>query len=218
MRVMAFNASPRKKWNTATMLEHALRGAAEAGAETELVHLYSLDFKGCSSCFSCKRHGRKQTGVCALQDDLSPVLERAAGADALILGTPVYYGAETACARAFIERLQFPFLNYADYDRPHFPRRIPTGLVYTMNIPAEMLEAWGYNAAFERTRANLARHFGSCELVLACNTTQYNDYDKYETGFDKHEKARYRAAHFEEDCGRAFVMGARLATGMVVEG
>ena len=25
-----------------------------AGAETELVHLYDIDFKGCKSCFACK--------------------------------------------------------------------------------------------------------------------------------------------------------------------
>ena len=51
MKIMAFNGSPRKKnWNTVTLLEHALQGAASAGAETELVQLYDLDFSGCISC------------------------------------------------------------------------------------------------------------------------------------------------------------------------
>jgi multimeric flavodoxin WrbA len=45
MKVMAFNGSPRKKWNTATLLEKALEGAASQGAETELIHLYALNFK-----------------------------------------------------------------------------------------------------------------------------------------------------------------------------
>ena len=54
MKVIAVNGSPRKKWNTATLLERALEGAASKGAETELVHLYDLDFKGCVSCFACK--------------------------------------------------------------------------------------------------------------------------------------------------------------------
>jgi multimeric flavodoxin WrbA len=43
MEVIAFNGSPRKKWNTATLLEKALEGAASQGAETKLVHLYDLD-------------------------------------------------------------------------------------------------------------------------------------------------------------------------------
>lgn len=39
MKFIAFNGSPRKGWNTATMLKHAVEGAAAAGAETETVHL-----------------------------------------------------------------------------------------------------------------------------------------------------------------------------------
>jgi multimeric flavodoxin WrbA len=54
---MAFNGSPRKTWNTATLLEKALEGAASKGAETELVHLYDVTFKGCISCFACKTKG-----------------------------------------------------------------------------------------------------------------------------------------------------------------
>ena len=45
MKVIAVNGSPRKKWNTATLLENALEGAASKGAETELVHLYDLSDK-----------------------------------------------------------------------------------------------------------------------------------------------------------------------------
>ncbi len=51
MKVIAINGSPRKRWNTATLLEKALEGAASQGAETELIHLYDIDFKGCTSCF-----------------------------------------------------------------------------------------------------------------------------------------------------------------------
>ena len=44
---MFFNASPRKGWNTAKMLEAAKAGAEEAGAETEIVNLYDISFPGC---------------------------------------------------------------------------------------------------------------------------------------------------------------------------
>ena len=50
---MFFNASLRKGWNTAKMLEAAKSGAEEAGAETELVNLYDISFPGCKSCFAC---------------------------------------------------------------------------------------------------------------------------------------------------------------------
>ena len=49
-KIIAVNGSPRKKGSTAELLENALRGAKDAGAETELVNLYSLNFKGCISC------------------------------------------------------------------------------------------------------------------------------------------------------------------------
>jgi hypothetical protein len=44
MKVMAFNGSPRKKWNTAMLLEKAIDGAASQGAETSLIHLYDRVF------------------------------------------------------------------------------------------------------------------------------------------------------------------------------
>ena len=78
MKVMAINGSPRKTWNTATLLKKALKGAASQGAETELVHLYDLNFKGCISCFACKTRGGKSYGTCAVKDDLRPILNRIA--------------------------------------------------------------------------------------------------------------------------------------------
>ena len=89
MKVIAINGSPRKKWNTATLLQHALDGAASQGAETKLYHLADYDFRGCRSCFACKRIGSSSYGKCALRDGLTPILEEIdREADALIIGTP----------------------------------------------------------------------------------------------------------------------------------
>ncbi|GAB6266704.1 MAG: hypothetical protein STSR0001_21510 [Methanothrix sp.] len=64
-RVIAINGSPRKTWNTTTLLENALRGAESAGAKTELVHLYDLEYKGCTSCFACKlKDGKRWDLTC----------------------------------------------------------------------------------------------------------------------------------------------------------
>ena len=88
IKAMFVNGGPRKNWNTAKMLESAMKGAQEAGAETELVHLYDIKFQGCKSCFACKIKNSKCNGVCALKDDLRPVLERARQADVLVFGSP----------------------------------------------------------------------------------------------------------------------------------
>ncbi|MGE4421717.1 MAG: NAD(P)H-dependent oxidoreductase [Pseudodesulfovibrio sp.] len=156
---------------------------------------------------------RRSACACSRTSSGRSVLERFKEADALLLGTPVYYGCESASTRAFLERLQFPYLNYADYSKPHYPGKIATGLLYTMNVPESWLDRLGYPPMFERTRANLARHFGSCELLLSMNTTQYSDYDKFETAFDKNDKARQRAEQFPQDCQAAKELGARLAQG-----
>jgi multimeric flavodoxin WrbA len=127
MKVIAFNGSPRKKWNTATLLEKALEGASSQGAETELIHLYDLNYKGCISCFSCKMKNGRSYGKCAVKDDLTPIFQKVLDTQALIFGSPIYLGTATGQMRSFMERLVFPFLPYSagihlsekDQDRFH---------------------------------------------------------------------------------------------------
>lgn len=219
MKVMAFNGSPRKKeWNTVTLLEKALEGAASVGAQTEFIQLYDLNFSGCISCFSCKKIGRKKDGVCAVKDDLTPVLERVRDADALIIGTPLYYLTESAGTRAFLERLCFPYLKYSNEVRSLFPRRINTALIYTMNLNEEFLEALGLGQRFSMNQGLLAMHFGACELLLSTDTLQFSDYDKFDADmFDKEAKYRRHEEVFPEDCKRAFDLGVRMASGEILE-
>lgn len=219
MKVMAFNGSPRKKqWNTITLLNNALQGAMSAGADTELVQLYDLSFSGCVSCFSCKKLSRKEDGVCAVQDDLTSVLDRVKQADALIVGTPVYYGTESASTRAFLERLCFPYLKYAKNMQSLFPRRIHTAMIYTMNAPEEMVKRIGFDRIFGITQMVLAMHFGACELLLSTDTLQYSDYAKFEAEmWDKAAKYKRHAEVFPEDCKRAFELGVRMASGRMTE-
>lgn len=79
MKALAINGSPRRGANTATMLRHALAGAASRGAETKLVHLRDLSFSGCASCFACKRKGARSEGRCALRDGATALLDEALG-------------------------------------------------------------------------------------------------------------------------------------------
>lgn len=211
MKILAFNGSPRRKGNTATMLENAIAGASEKGADVEYFDLYKMEFSGCISCFTCKRLDKQRPVTCVVKDDLEPILEKVSEADAILIGTPVYFGVETAAARALIERLCFPYLNYEDYSKSHFPRRIPVGLIYTMNVTKELYDEMGYEVSFGRTQNFFGRIFGSCEIVMAHNTTQYDDYSKYEANAPAEVKKAYREAHFDDDCQNARNLGQRLA-------
>ena len=209
--IIAINGSPRKTWNTATLLEHAIRGSASAGNDTELIHLYDLDFKGCTSCFSCKLVGGKSYGRCAEQDDLTPILEQIPGADALILGSPIYLGAATGEMRSFLERLVFPYLVYDPARSTLFPKKIPLGFIYTMGADEGRVKEMGYEMQFRLTEMLLARVFGTCESLLVTDTLQFDDYSKYvSSAFDPTAKAQRRREVFPEDCRRAFEMGKRL--------
>lgn len=214
MKVMAFNGSPRKKkWNTVTLLENALKGAASVGAETELVQLYDLNYSGCISCFACKKLSRKKDGFCAVKDDLSSVLERIRSADAIVIGTPIYFSAETAATRALLERILFPYYKYSKDKKSLFPRKIRTALIYTMNVNEELLETIGYDQHFSNTKFSLETIFGECEVLLSTDTLQYSDYDKYEHEiFNKEDKIKRHREVFPLDCERAFELGRRIGS------
>ena len=89
MKFIAVNGSPRKKGNTAVLLQNVLRGAEEKGAKTEFINLFDFNFKGCISCFACKRKGSQCNGICAVKDDLTGVIENILSSDYLLLGSPI---------------------------------------------------------------------------------------------------------------------------------
>ncbi len=212
MKILAVNGSPRKTWNTATLLKRALKGAASQGADTELVHLYDLAFTGCTSCFACKTRDGKSYGQCAVKDGLKPILKKVEEADALILGSPIYFGNVSGEMRSFLERLLFPFFAYTDPPQSLFPKKIPTGFIYTMNITEEMMKDWGYEQVFANNQRLLQVAFGSSEILYSCDTLQFKDYAKMVAPrFDPEKKARRRREVFPLDCEKALALGAGFA-------
>lgn len=214
MNIIAINGSPRKNWNTATLLTKALEGAASTGAETEMINLYDLNFKGCISCFSCKRLGGKSYGKCAVKDELTPVLEKIATADALIFGSPIYLANVTGEARSFLERLVFQYLAYDGKYSSLAPKKLRTACVFTMNVDEKRMNDIGLGAVLKNIESFLSRTFGSGESLYSFDTYQFDDYSKYESrGFDEKVKAEGREKRFPEDCGKAYDLGRRLAAG-----
>ncbi len=217
MKIIAMNGSPRKGWNTEQLLKRALEGAASAGAETELIQLYAQEFKGCISCFACKRKGSKTHGLCAIRDSLTPILQKCREADALLIGSPVYYDYPTAQTRAFLERLMFPLDPYMIDEEAHtriryLDKTVPTALIYTMNCPDWLLEQIHYPTILGANEAALKRLFGYCESLYSCDTYQYSDYSKYDCNmFDAGKKAEQREKQFPIDLQNAFDLGRRLA-------
>jgi len=211
VKAIGVNGSPRKKWNTATLLEKALEGAWSEGARTELVHLYELDYKGCISCFACKRKTGKSYGKCAVKDGLTPVLKKVREAHVIILGSPIYFGTVTGEMRSFLERLFFPLFTYTDPRGSLFSRKVRTAFIYTLGATKELARERRFDKHIAATEALMRMIFGVSETLCSYDTYQFEDYSKvYAPCFDPEKKAKVREVTFPKDCEKAFQMGARL--------
>jgi len=212
MKVIAVNGSPRKGWNTHTLLQKALEGAASRGAQTEIVNLYDINYKGCMGCLGCKRKG-SETARCAVNDALRPVLDGIAACDALILGSPIYIGEVTGEMRSFLERLIFPYISYDKMHENLFAGKIKTALIFTTNCPEPAYDTVGYTRLFSDYEKFLARVFGECQTLAVSETWQTEDYDKYRMAmFDVPARRRRREEVFPEDCKKAFAIGEWAVT------
>lgn len=214
MQIYAINGSPRKKWNTATILQNALDGAAEANDDvlTEMINLYDYNYKGCVSCFQCKRIGGTSYGKCAVKDDIAPVMRNVLQADMIVFGSPIYFGDITGMTRCFLERLLFPNFVYDKNYSSIAPKKIRTAFIYTMNVPHEAMLENHYPERLSLMENFAGRIFGYKPRILHVNNTyQFNDYSKYKAElFSETDKAKYRELHFPVDCQNAKDLGAAL--------
>jgi len=212
IKALFINGSPRKNFNTAQLLQRAMDGARDAGAEVEMVNLYdrSLNFKGCMSCFACKVKGGRK-GVCSFPDDLKDVMKKADEADVLVCGSPVYCGYPTAGLRAFMERLIFPAVNYSDFSHPVINNHKRSATIYTMNCPnEEAYRANSYNILMD-TNAHQLGMFGPTEILYSFDTYQFSDYSRYDAAMlDEHRKAEMHRSQFPKDLERAYTLGKKL--------
>ncbi|MFH1560368.1 MAG: flavodoxin family protein [Chloroflexota bacterium] len=99
MKVLGIVCSARKGGNTEILVKEALASAEEAGAQTELVSVVGKHIGGCDGCGSCRN-----TGVCHIQDDMQSLYQQLETADAIVFGSPVYFGSVSAQAKAIMDR------------------------------------------------------------------------------------------------------------------
>jgi len=102
MKVLLVNGSPRQKGNTAVALAEAAKQLEKLGIESETVWIGTRPVRGCIACNAC----RQRPGACAFDDDVcNSISARMNAADALIVGSPVYYGQPNGALLALIQRM-----------------------------------------------------------------------------------------------------------------
>ena len=100
MKIIGIASSPHRNGNSVTLLREALKGAREAGAETEEIYLPDYDIRYCQGCMRCLSSDR-----CALPDDLNRLREKLTEANGLILSSPTYGLAPNAMMKNFSDRI-----------------------------------------------------------------------------------------------------------------
>ena len=209
-KVIGFNGSPRKGWNTYQLVQKALEGAKDAGAETKFYHLHDLNIHPCQSCLTCQKDD-KHAGKCVLKDDLQPILEEIKQADAVIFGTPIYFSYPSATIHSLLERLWFSNLSYSP-KRTVFPRKTKSAFIYTMNVDEQMAKQMNYPLMFnfnEKTTEGLLRD--KCTTLCSYFTQQVKDYSKYNIKmFDPEAKYKQHREQFPIDLENAYKLGQAL--------
>lgn len=102
MKVIAFNGSARKDWNTATLINYVLDELGKEGIETGLFQLAGREIHGCIVCLKCFQNKDKR---CAVNNDiLNECIEKMLEADGIILGSPTYFTDVSTEMKALIDR------------------------------------------------------------------------------------------------------------------
>ena len=101
MKVLMINGSPRQKGNTALALSEIARQLEKNGISSEIVWIGNKPVRGCIACGKCARNGSR----CGFDDDIcNRISEKFAQSDALIVGSPVYYGQPNGAVLSIIQR------------------------------------------------------------------------------------------------------------------
>lgn len=101
MKVLGINGSPHAKGNTWLALDTVAETLAEQGIGMEIVHVGNAPVRGCLACGACARN---RDGRCVQNDIVNDLLPRMREADALVLGSPVYYAGIAGTMKSFCDR------------------------------------------------------------------------------------------------------------------
>ena len=141
LKVLLVNGSPRADGNTFCCLQEIEAQLAKLGVQAEIVQIGRQPVRMCINCGGCRRNGGKG---CVFDDDiLKEITEKVAEADALIVGTPVYYGQPNGAVLAVMQRLFFA-AGHLVQNKPAAALAVcrrggATATLQTMNMMFEMM-------------------------------------------------------------------------------
>ena len=110
-KVLILSGSPRKGGNSDLLCDEFARGAKDSGNEVEIIFVAGKKIAPCLACYACRN-----TGVCAIKDDMAEVLQKMIEADVIVLASPVYFYSIDAQLKAVIDRTVARWLEVKNKD------------------------------------------------------------------------------------------------------
>lgn len=142
MKVVILNASPRPKSNIFQMLSIIQEELQARGAEIDFIDACKLQVRPCIGCMKCRNSRR-----CVLpEDDAQRVLRMIQECDALVVGSPCYWGNMTGQLKILFDRFAYGML---EENGKGFPKPLMKGklaaIVSTSTTP------WPFNILFKQS-------------------------------------------------------------------
>ncbi|MBR3566243.1 MAG: flavodoxin family protein [Paludibacteraceae bacterium] len=141
MKVLLINGSARRNGNTFLALSEIAKQLQCEGIDSEIVQIGAKPVRGCIACGKCKANGNNR---CVFDDDIcNRVSEKMADCDALIVGSPVYYGQPNGSVLSLVQRMFFSAGAYFN-GKPAAAVAIcrrggATAAFQTLNMPFQMM-------------------------------------------------------------------------------
>ena len=141
MKVLLINGSPHQKGNTFIALSEVAKTLEKNGIEAEIVQIGAKPVRGCIACGQC---AKQQLLHCVFDDDVcNRIIEKLDDADALVVGSPVYYGQPNGSVLSLIQRMFFSagkkVVNKPAAGICVCRRGGATAALQTLNMPFEMM-------------------------------------------------------------------------------
>jgi multimeric flavodoxin WrbA len=199
IRILAFMGSPRVHGLNAQLIDSALKGVVDSGAEAKRYDLIKCNINYCIGCFKCIFENHDLSlGKCTLKDDMAAILEDYTQSDGYIFSSPVYDVNITALMKTFIER-KFPL---------YFKDKEDTVTLPAARVPANFLKKAALfvtaNARDEYREVMGASSFEAIEYDLLIE--QVDIIERFYVG-GAHVMTKERLSKILDE---AFTIGARL--------
>lgn len=141
MKVLLINGSPRRNGNTFLALSEIAKQLEHEGIESEIVQIGAKPVRGCIACAQCKENGNNR---CVFDDDICNVVSaKMQACDALVVGSPVYYGQPNGTVLSLVQRMLYSAGSYFS-GKPVAGVAVcrrggATAALQTLNMPFQLL-------------------------------------------------------------------------------